>query len=118
MRATARVFAVDPYTVLQWWVEAAEQLQAFARSCLCDVHVRQGQLDALSTVLRAVQDGALGQDEAIERLSRSSPWVWAAMDPESTLLLTSDGGNVHWRWPRAWCIRWPRGMHQTVSHGC
>ena len=29
IRATARVFEVDPNTVLQWLVEAAEQLQAF-----------------------------------------------------------------------------------------
>ena len=30
IRATARVFEVDPNTVLQWLVEAAEQLQAFS----------------------------------------------------------------------------------------
>ena len=41
MRATARVFEVEPHTVLQWLVEAAEQLQAFSASFLCDVHVRQ-----------------------------------------------------------------------------
>src|SRR6266571_8861733 len=29
IRATARVFEIDPTTVLQWLVEAAEQLQAF-----------------------------------------------------------------------------------------
>ena len=45
IRATARVFEVDPNTVLQWWVEAADQLEAFARSLLCDVQVPQGQLD-------------------------------------------------------------------------
>jgi hypothetical protein len=32
IRATARVFEVDPNTVLRWLVEAAEQLQAFSRS--------------------------------------------------------------------------------------
>ena len=31
IRATARVFEVDPNTVLQWLVEAAEQLQAFSQ---------------------------------------------------------------------------------------
>src|SRR5215470_17181301 len=35
IRATARVFEVDPNTVLQWLVEAAEQLHAFARYVLC-----------------------------------------------------------------------------------
>ena len=41
IRATARVFSVDPNTVLGWLVEAAEQLQAFSRYVLCDVHVKQ-----------------------------------------------------------------------------
>ena len=41
IRATARVFEVDPNTVLQWLVEAADQLEAFSRYCLCDVHVHQ-----------------------------------------------------------------------------
>jgi hypothetical protein len=45
MRATVRVFEGDPNTVLQGLLEAAEQLQAFTRSWLCDVHVTQRQLD-------------------------------------------------------------------------
>ena len=32
IRGTARVFEIDPNTVLQWLVEAAEQLQAFSRT--------------------------------------------------------------------------------------
>src|SRR5467141_2780842 len=50
IRGTARVFEVDPNTVLQWLVEAAEQLQAFSRYFLCDVHVSQVQLDDLYAV--------------------------------------------------------------------
>jgi hypothetical protein len=30
IRAVARVFAVDPHTVLQWLVEAADQTTAFS----------------------------------------------------------------------------------------
>jgi hypothetical protein len=41
IRATARVFEVDPNTVLGWLVEAAEQLKAFTSYFLCAVHVRQ-----------------------------------------------------------------------------
>src|SRR5438128_609308 len=37
IRATARVFEVGPNTVLQWLVEAAEQLKAFSRYFLCEV---------------------------------------------------------------------------------
>jgi len=44
IRATARVFEVDPNTVLQWLVEAAEQLRAFTIYFLCDVHAHQLQL--------------------------------------------------------------------------
>jgi IS1 family transposase/transposase-like protein len=92
IRATARVFEVDPNTVLHWLVEAAEQLQAFSASFLCDVHVRQLQLDELSAVVREVKTGALSEDEAIKRLERSPSWVWTAMDPESKLLLVIEVG--------------------------
>ena len=47
IRATARVFEVDAQTVLQWLVEAAEQLRAFSRYFLCAVHVKQLQLDEI-----------------------------------------------------------------------
>ena len=47
IRATARVFEVAPNTVLQWLVEAAEQLHAFAAYFLCALHLEQLQLDEL-----------------------------------------------------------------------
>jgi hypothetical protein len=87
IRATARVFEVDPNTVLQWLVEAAEQLQAFSAHVLCDAHVRQLQLDELYAVLRGVKNGEISEDNAIKRLERSRHWVWTAIDPESKLLL-------------------------------
>jgi IS1 family transposase len=93
IRATARVFEVDPTTVLHWLVEAAEQLRAFCAYFLCDVHVRQLQLDELYAVLRGVKNGELSEDEAIKRLERSPYWVWTAMDPESKLLLVIDVGT-------------------------
>jgi hypothetical protein len=87
IRATARVCEVDPNTVLQWLAEAAEQRQVFSASFLCDVHVRQLQLDELSAVLRGVKDGEISAEHAIQRLEGSRHWVWTAIDPESTLLL-------------------------------
>jgi hypothetical protein len=93
IRATARVFEVDANTVLHWLVEAAEQLRAFSAYFLCDVHVRQLQLDELYAVLRDVKTGALSEDEAIEHLERSPTWVWSAMDPDSKLLLVIDVGT-------------------------
>jgi hypothetical protein len=71
IRATARVFEVDPNTVLHWLVEAAEQLKAFSSYFLCEVHVQQVQLDELYTVLSAVKDRRMSAEEAIGRLSRS-----------------------------------------------
>jgi hypothetical protein len=47
MRATARVFAVAPHTVLHWLGEAAEPLHAFTSSFLWEAHVPQVQLDEL-----------------------------------------------------------------------
>jgi hypothetical protein len=74
-------------------VEAAEQLQAFSQHVLHDVRVRQVQLDELFALLSAVKDGAVSAAEAIERLERSPSWVWAAMDPESKLLLVIEVGE-------------------------
>jgi hypothetical protein len=104
IRGTARVFEGDPDTVLQWLVEAAEPLQAFSRPVLHDVRVRQGQLDDLFALLRAVQDGEGSTAEAIARLERSPQWVWVALDPESTLVLAIDVGNR------------PLAMAQRVVH--
>ena len=95
IRGTARVFEVDPNTVLQWLVEAAEQLRAFSQHFLHDVRVRQVQLDELFALLSAVKDGEVSEAEAIERLERSPQWVWVAMDPESKLLLAIDVGESH-----------------------
>jgi IS1 family transposase len=93
IRGTARVFEVDPNTVLQWLVAAAEQLRAFSQHFLHDVRVRQVQLDELFALLSAVKEGEVSEAEAIERLERSPQWVWVAMDPESKLLLAIDIGN-------------------------
>jgi IS1 family transposase len=93
IRGTARVFEVDPNTVLQWLVEAAEQLRVFSQHFLHDVSVRQVQLDELFALLSAVKNGAVSEADAIERLERSPQWVWVAMDPESKLLLAIDVGN-------------------------
>jgi len=93
IRATARVFEVAPHTVLQWLVEAAEQLRAFAAYFLCDLHLEQLQLDELYTVLRDLKAGEISDDEAIRRLERSPYWVWTAMDPTSKLLLVVDVGS-------------------------
>jgi transposase-like protein/IS1 family transposase len=93
IRATARVFEVDPDTVLQWLVEAAEQLRAFSAYFLCDLHVEQLQLDEVYAVLRDLKAGAISDDEALKRLERSPCWVWTAIDPKSKLLVVVDVGT-------------------------
>ncbi len=67
IRAMARVFEMDPNTVLGWLIEAADQLTAFTRYFLC-------------------------AEQAIKRLERSRHWVWTAIDPESKLLLAIEVG--------------------------
>jgi IS1 family transposase len=93
IRAVARVFEVDPHTVLQWLVAAADHLQAFSQYFLHDVRVTQVQLDELYALLRAVKAGEVSDTEAIQCLSRSPHWVWAAIDPITKLLLTIDVGD-------------------------
>jgi IS1 family transposase len=108
IRATARVFEVDPDTVLQWLVEAAEQLQAFTSYVLCDVHVYQLQLDELYAVWRGVKEGEVNEDDAILRLEGARPWVWTAIDPVSQVRLAMEVG------PRT-VERAQRVGHQVVS---
>src|SRR5437762_1178385 len=93
IRAVARVFEVDPNTVLHWLVEVADHLQAFSQYFLHDVRVTQVQLDELFALLSAVKAGKISDTEAIQRLSRSPHWVWTAIDPESKLLLVLDVGE-------------------------
>jgi IS1 family transposase len=93
IRSTARVFEVDPNTVLGWLVEAADQLQTFATYFLHDLHLTQVQLDELYALLGDVKAGEVSGAEAIERLERSPHWVWVAMDPESKMILTIDIGE-------------------------
>jgi IS1 family transposase len=93
IRATARVFEVAPTTVLQWLVEAAEQLHAFVAYFLCDLHLEQLQLDELYAVLRKLKAGEISDEAAIKRLERSPSWVWTAMDPTSKLLVVVEVGS-------------------------
>jgi IS1 family transposase/transposase-like protein len=93
IRGTARVFEIDPNTVLQWLVEGAEHLKAFSVYYLHELHLNQIQLDELYAVLSAVRDGDMSKAEAIERLSRSPHWVWTAIDPETKLLLSAQVGD-------------------------
>jgi IS1 family transposase len=93
IRAVARVFAVDPNTVLAWLVEVAEHAAAFSQYFLHDVRVTQVQLDALFALLSAVKAGEVSAAEALTRLSRTPHWVWAAIDPVTKLLLTLDVGE-------------------------
>jgi IS1 family transposase len=93
IRAVARVFEVDPNTVLQWLLEVADHATAFSRYFLHDVRVTQVQLDELFALLSAVKAGEVSEAEAIQRLSRSPHWVWGALDPVTKLLLTIEVGE-------------------------
>jgi IS1 family transposase len=93
IRAVARVFAVDPNTVLAWVSAAAAQTQAFSRYQLHDLEVGQIQLDELCAWLGNAKAGQGRDGEALEPCSRSPSWVRAAIDPVSKLLLALDVGE-------------------------
>jgi hypothetical protein len=93
IRAVARVFAVDPNTVLQWLVQSAAQAAALSQYFLHDLRVTQVQLDELFALLSAIKAEEISEGEAVQRLSRSPRWVWGAIAPVSKLLLTIDVGQ-------------------------
>jgi IS1 family transposase len=114
IRAVARVFEADPNTVLHWLVAAADHLQAFSQYFLHDVRVTQVQLDELYALLCAVKAGEVSEAEALQRLSRSPHWVWAAIDPVSKLLLTIEVGER----TRAMAQRVVHQVAQVLAPGC
>jgi hypothetical protein len=63
----ARVFVLDPNTVLQWLIEAADHLETFSRYFLHDLQISQVQLDELFAWLSAVKAGEVSDAEAIQR---------------------------------------------------
>jgi len=92
IRAAARVFAVDPNTVLHWVTEVADQAAAFSHYFLHDVQVTQVQMDELFALLSAAKAGEVSEAEALTRVSPSPHWVWVALDPVTKLLLAIEGG--------------------------
>src|SRR5438552_794446 len=114
IRAVARVFEVDPNTVLEWLVEVADHAAAFSQYCLHDVRVTQVQLDELFALLSAVKAGEVSEAAAITRLSRAPHWVWAALDPVTKLLLTVEVGDR----TLAMAQRMVHQVVQVLAPGC
>jgi IS1 family transposase/transposase-like protein len=114
IRAVARVFELDPNTVLAWLSEAAAQLAAFSRYLLQDVYINHVQLDELFATVSEVQAGQGSAAEANEHFPRSPHWVWAAIDPVSKLLLALDVGER----TLAMAQRLVHQVRQVLAPGC
>ena len=82
IRATARVFELDPNTVESWLGQAAQHLTAVSHYLIHDLQLSQVQVDELWALL--------GQSEAelgAQRNRRGKGWVWVGIDPVSKLML-------------------------------
>src|SRR5262249_9056458 len=114
IRAVARVFDVDPNTVLAWLSAAADQLEAFSHHLLHDVHVTHVQLDELCAWVSELKMGHVRAPETNEPSPHSPAWVWAAIDPVSKLLLALDvGGRT-----LAMAQRLVHHVRQVLAPGC
>src|SRR2546422_1724390 len=82
-------------TLLQWLVEAADQVWAFSLHILHDVRVRHVQLDELFALLSAVKDREGREAEAIEHLERFPPVGMSGDGPREQVALhdRGPGGN-------------------------
>jgi IS1 family transposase/transposase-like protein len=81
IRATARVFDLDPNTVEAWLRQAGEHTTAVSRYLIHDLNLTQVQVDELWALL-GQQDG----DETSQK-QRAKRWVWTGIDPVSKLWL-------------------------------
>jgi IS1 family transposase/transposase-like protein len=114
IRAVARVFEVDPNTVRAWLSEAADQLAAFSRHLLHDLHVNHVQFDELCAWVSESKAGQTREAEVSEPLPRSPAWVWAAIDPVSKLLLALEVGER----TLAMAQRLVHQVRQVLAPGC
>ena len=106
IRAVGRVFKVEPDTVLDWLLEAGTHLEAFTDYLVRELTVEQVQLDELYGLIRAVEQGEMERQQAIEQLNR--PWLWTAIDPVSKFWLATELG------PRTTALA-QRLIHQVVK---
>jgi IS1 family transposase/transposase-like protein len=82
IRATGRVFELDPNTVQSWLAQAGCHLEAVSHYLLHDLQLSQVQVDELWALL--------GHSEAetdTASQGRSKRWVWVGFDPVSKLML-------------------------------
>jgi IS1 family transposase len=84
LRATARVFEVDPNTIETWLRQAAEHMEAVSHCLIHDLQLTQVQVDELWALLGR-QDRAEPSQNA--KRSRAVRWVWVGIDPVSKLML-------------------------------
>ncbi len=82
IRATARVFDLDPNTVEKWLGQAAEHMEAVSTYLIHDLELTQVQVDELWTLL-----GRRDNNEGEEGKQRGKRWVWVGIDPVSKLML-------------------------------
>lgn len=87
LRATARVFEVDPNTVESWLRAAAEHIESVSRYLLHDLQLTQVQIDELWALL-GTRDGDQNQQKC-----KGKRWVWVGTDPLSKLWLASVVGD-------------------------
>jgi IS1 family transposase len=82
IRATARVFDVDPNTIEMWLHQAAEYMEAVSHYLIHDLHLSQVQVDELWALL-----GRQDTEGQSQQKCRAVRWVWAGIDPVSKLML-------------------------------
>lgn len=89
IRKVARVFRVDPNTVLTWLIQASRHIEAVSRYMLHDLHLSQVQMDELCALLSQVQTDPEAAEAILTRWQRRHRrfWLWAAIDPLNKLLL-------------------------------
>jgi IS1 family transposase len=87
IRATARVFDVDPDTIETWLHQAADHMEAVSRYLIHDLQLTQVQIDELWALL-----GKRDLNEKREKC-KAKRWVWVGIDPVSKLWLASVVGD-------------------------
>ena len=93
IRAVARVFEVDPNTVLRgWWRSRSISRPSRSMSCTTCTSPRCNWTSSMPCCVPS-RTGRSARRKPSQRLSRSPRWVWVAIDPVTKLLLALDVGD-------------------------
>ncbi len=93
MQGVARIFELEPDTILTWLEQAAQHALEVSNYLMHDLELTQVQVDQFRALLGRSEEIAPESTEQNAKKKSRKRWVWAGIDPVSKLLLACVVGD-------------------------